>query len=301
MLNWFKNNFSTLLLMFIALMMGILVSRANLPPTPDQPQESDVISDVVEQQIVQVATGTPSPTPTSEITPSATNTLLPPPTFEPPTITPIPTTPPTATPTTELRIEVEIPGLRGAETATPSSTPGCTPREDWTLEYEVQRDDALANIAPRYGTTVDALVAGNCLSDPNLIRVGQRLRVPGASHPAVPVVECVPYEIHTPLDGTQNIDPGQPLTFNWRGPASYYNVLRITRRDGSVAYEAVVELRQNEVVDLYEDLKEEGIFYWYLFPLDRNFQPVGCAHGGPWSFQKGPAPTPTPTVGPLGP
>lgn len=309
MLNWIKNNFSTLLLMFIAMMVGILVARTTPTPAPDQPQEANVVNSVLEQQIAQASTATPSgetlPTstvsPSPQITPSVTNTLLPPPTFEPPTITPFPSPEPSLTPTTEIRIDVEIPGLRGAETPTPSTTPGCTPRADWSLTYEVQRDDALANIAQRYNTNVDELVAGNCLSDANLIRVGQVLRVPGSAQPAVPLVECVPYEIQTPLDGTQNIDPGQILTFNWRGPESYYTVLRITRRDGSIAYEAVVELRQNEIVDLYEDLKEEGIFYWYLFPLDRSFQPVGCTHGGPWSFQKRSAPTETPTVAAIGP
>lgn len=47
--------------------------------------------------------------------------------------------------------------------------------------YVVRRGDSLSAIAARYGTTVAALMATNGLTRPNLIVVGQRLRIPGGS------------------------------------------------------------------------------------------------------------------------
>ena len=79
--------------------------------------------------------------------PSATNTLLPPPTFEPPTATPTPSPEPSVTPTAAIQVDVMIPGLHCAETPTPTSTPGCEPRADWKLTYTVQFDDTLSSIA----------------------------------------------------------------------------------------------------------------------------------------------------------
>ena len=45
--------------------------------------------------------------------------------------------------------------------------------------YEVQPGDTLYRIAQRYGTTIPALAADNRLEDPNVLAVGQRLRIPG--------------------------------------------------------------------------------------------------------------------------
>jgi murein DD-endopeptidase MepM/ murein hydrolase activator NlpD len=45
--------------------------------------------------------------------------------------------------------------------------------------HVVQAGETLFSIAERYGTTVEAIVAANGLSDPDLIFVGQRLIIPG--------------------------------------------------------------------------------------------------------------------------
>jgi LysM repeat protein len=50
--------------------------------------------------------------------------------------------------------------------------------------HVVAAGDTLAAIAARYGTTVNAIASANNLSDPNLIRPGQQLVIPGASDPS---------------------------------------------------------------------------------------------------------------------
>lgn len=54
-----------------------------------------------------------------------------------------------------------------------------------SAEYTVQNGDTLGRIAVKNNTTVAALVAANGISNPNLIRVGQKLIIPGAA-PATP-------------------------------------------------------------------------------------------------------------------
>lgn len=46
--------------------------------------------------------------------------------------------------------------------------------------YTVRSGDRLASIAARYGTTASAIASANGLRNPNLIYVGQKLRIPGA-------------------------------------------------------------------------------------------------------------------------
>ena len=51
--------------------------------------------------------------------------------------------------------------------------------EPETITYVVESGDTLTSIAARYGTTVDELVALNNIQNPNLIYVGQVLRIKG--------------------------------------------------------------------------------------------------------------------------
>jgi LysM repeat protein len=193
-----------------------------------------------------------------------------------------------------FQINAELEGVHGLETATPTSTPGCKPRADWKLTYEVQPNDALERIATAYSTTSDALAEGNCLRDKNMIVVGQKLRVPGETHPQTPQYVCVPWEVLTPINGAYNVDGEGQLTFNWRGPRAERNLIRVIEPDGEI-WERVVDLRQNETINLADELPEEGVYTWFVFPLDMNFVQIPCKEGGPWTFHKGPGPTPTPT------
>lgn len=239
----------------------------------------------------------PPNTPLPSFTPS--RTLRPPPTFEPPTATFTASALPTETVAPTLDLSVSVPGLRGLETPTPASTPGCTPRKEWKLVYRVQQNDALSRIADQYGTSVEELVAANCLKDKNLIVIGQELRVPGKAHPQQPEVACRPFELMTPVDNTLAVEGGGNLSFVWVGPRAPYNLIRIFRPDGS-RYERVVELRQNEQINLPEFLGPAGTYTWYVYPLDKNFVQA-CPEGGPWRFTKALSPTLTPTIDPNAP
>jgi LysM repeat protein len=250
----------------------------------------------------QGATATPLPTPTETIPPytplpslTPSQTLLPPPTFEPPTATPTASPIPSQTPIATTNVNVSIPGLNGAETPTPSGTPGCEPRKDWKLTYTVQFDDTLSSIADKYSTWVEDLVDANCIKDKNLIVVGQVLRVPGSVQPTSPEVACVPWQVLTPINGAVTIPADGDITFNWIGPAAPINLIRIFRPDGS-KYEVVIELRQNESINLNDYLSEAGTYTWYVYPLGRDFQQIQCLEGGPWTFTKPESSTPTPTV-----
>jgi len=273
------------------MLLGALITACNL-------QQGGIHSEVIAAQAVtDSATAPPTETippytPLASLTPSPT--LRPPPTFEPPTATSAPTLTPSITPTSTIDLSISIPGLRGAETPTPTSTPGCVPRKDWKLRYTVQFNDALAKIADRYNTTVSQLAAANCLKDVNLIRVGQELRVPGEVQPSQPYV-CTPWEVLTPLNGTLAITGDGNLTFNWHGPRAAHNLIRIIKPDGGKV-EFVVDLRENETITLVDNLPQGGTYTWYVYPLDENYVQIPCHEGGPWTFTKAVSPTITLTL-----
>ncbi|MBZ0294197.1 MAG: LysM peptidoglycan-binding domain-containing protein, partial [Anaerolineae bacterium] len=262
----------TILLFIIALMLGSILTRMSMSPVPNAPLEPLNVPQQQQQQSDATATETiPPSTPLATLTPS--RTLKPPPTFEPPTNTVMPSSTPSVTPTPTIDLSISIPGLHGAETPTPSTTPGCEKRDDWKLTYEVKRDDALEKIANLYNTNVSELAAGNCITDVNLIAVGQVLRVPGDVPPPEQVYDCS-WELLTPVDGTLAIEATGMLTFNWRGPQAPINLIRIIKPDGST-FERVVELRQNEQVSLL-DIPEQGTYTWYVYPLDSGFRQIAC-------------------------
>jgi LysM repeat protein len=61
----------------------------------------------------------------------------------------------------------------------PSPTPG-------PYLYVVQEGDTLFSIAAAYGVSLDELIAANSVSDPNLIRPGDALVIPGRTAPVAP-------------------------------------------------------------------------------------------------------------------
>jgi LysM repeat protein len=73
--------------------------------------------------------------------------------------------------------QLKIPGK--ASSAGTGSTSG-TGTGAATSTYTVQAGDTLGKIAVRYGTTVAALLQLNGLSNPDVLAIGQKLKVPGA-------------------------------------------------------------------------------------------------------------------------
>jgi LysM repeat protein len=71
-------------------------------------------------------------------------------------------------------------------TVVPPSTP--VPQQ---VEYTVQLGDTLTSIAANFGTTADAIMALNGLSNANLISAGQVLLIPGQSSSIVGANEYV--------------------------------------------------------------------------------------------------------------
>jgi LysM repeat protein len=81
-------------------------------------------------------------------------------------------------------------------TMTPSVT--CTPRPDWTYIYIIQPGDTLSGIGRRIGLSPFVLAAGNCIADPNVIFVGQRLRSPVPVPPPPPPITPTFTPTHPP-------------------------------------------------------------------------------------------------------
>jgi hypothetical protein len=118
-----------------------------------------------------------------------------------------PTTQPAATNTT-----VSMP----VRTTVPTT---CIPRADWTVTYNIQRGDTLFAVAQRFNLTLQQLQQANCISDPNLIQVGQALRVPFQLATSVPPTTA-PVGSPTPTNPNLRADNtflqvGECTTIRW--------------------------------------------------------------------------------------
>jgi len=64
---------------------------------------------------------------------------------------------------------------------TPPPAPAPTPANTTTAVYTVKSGDTLSGIASKHGTTYQKLAAYNGIANPNLIYVGQKIKIPGAT------------------------------------------------------------------------------------------------------------------------
>jgi LysM repeat protein len=274
----------TILLSLFALGIGLLA------PTWFLNNANDVPEQIIAQEPSATASETlPPRTPLASRTP--TRTLLPPPSFEPPTATAQATNTANPTATRPITINVTVEGIIGLPSPSATADASCQIRADWTLQYEVQTNETLTMIANTFGISVWELAEGNCIADPNVIRSGQMLYVPGSSLPVAPEVVCEPFELLQPIDGLWDVPATGNITFNWHGPRAPRNVIRIYPPDFDFAeydrdkfIEYTFDLRQNQSVDLML-LEEGGRWTWQVFPLDRNFVQV-CPESPLWSFNK---------------
>src|SRR5690606_18032324 len=106
----------------------------------------------------------------------------------------IPTTAAVISTSTPTPVQSPAPPAFVSATPRPTTAPTCTPRTSWPTITVVQ-GDTLFNIALRVGSTVDELVAANCLANANTITTGQRLYVPSVPPPppvktATPLPSC---------------------------------------------------------------------------------------------------------------
>ncbi len=74
--------------------------------------------------------------------------------------------------------QLKIPG-KASTAGTTGGTSGTTSTGAATSIYTVQAGDTLGKIAARYGTTVAALLQLNGLTNPDILAIGQKLKVPG--------------------------------------------------------------------------------------------------------------------------
>ena len=80
-----------------------------------------------------------------------------------------------------------------------------TPSPSEGTLYTVVSGDTLYGIARRYGVTLQAIVTANGIVNPNLIRVGLQLTIPGASAPPAPAPPPSGGTVHT-------VQAGETLT-----------------------------------------------------------------------------------------
>ena len=85
---------------------------------------------------------------------------------------------------------IKLPG--GGSTPAPTPVNPTPPASSGGGTYTVKSGDTLSGIASRYGTTVSALASLNGISNPNLIYVGQQLKLPGGVTGPGPVTNPTP-------------------------------------------------------------------------------------------------------------
>lgn len=109
-----------------------------------------------------------------------------------------------------------IPGTVGP-TPPPTTPPPTTPPPPSgnTISYVVQPGDTLGKLAIRYGTTIQAIMAANGLSNPNLIYVGQVLQIPVGSGGTPPPVVSGSFELGGQTHGFGHITEMKYAGMRW--------------------------------------------------------------------------------------
>ena len=137
-----------------------------------RPSASAGLPDAAALQLV------PTPIPTPMPLPPPTNTPPPPP--PPPTDTPPPPPPPTQIPL-EPRIEPTPEPIPTPQADLPPRSPERVPRSSVRcgvrVVHVVKPGENLFRIALRYNTTILSIARRNNISDPRVIRTGQRLHI----------------------------------------------------------------------------------------------------------------------------
>ena len=148
------------------------------------------------------------------------------------------------------------PGVSPVASPTPSqATATPAPTTSPATTYEVQPGDTVFSIARRFGTTVEAIVAANDLTDPSEIEVGQVLVIPGGVSPT-----------STPASGSAQVvrkgDAGSQtvyLTFDAGSDTGFASqVLDTLKANGIVAAFGVTGRWAEQNPELVRRIAEEG-------------------------------------------
>ena len=114
-----------------------------------------------------------------------------------------------------------------ASTSPPTVPPTTVPM----AEYVIASGDTMSGIAKKFGVTMRALLSANNLTDPNLVRVGQKVKVPIApvaatTIPSVGVTGTFPQAV-TVAPVTQAPPPTTPSTID-DGSSPQTSIVTIT-------------------------------------------------------------------------
>ena len=98
-------------------------------------------------------------------------------------------------------------------------------------QYVIASGDTMSGVAKKFGVTMQALLSANNLTDPNLVRVGQRIKVPIApaaatTLPPVGVTGTFPQAV-TVAPVTQAPAPTTPTTID-DGSSPQTSIVTIT-------------------------------------------------------------------------
>lgn len=172
-------------------------------------------------------------------------------------------------------VRAPAPPLAAAPTAAPlpsaTGTPGLapvtpfpTPLPPTPLVYTVQAGDTLGAIAQRYDVSLEALLAANGLTDPNVLNPGQQLVIPSDDlpPPATPEPTAAPVATVPPLP-TATLNPNQP-------PPRL--AIREVRAPGQLDGEAVVIANTGGPVDLAGWTLRDEAGRQYTFPALTLFE-----------------------------
>lgn len=107
-----------------------------------------------------------------------------------------------------------IPGYMEPKLVVPPEAPPITrplpEAEEEQFVYTIASGDTLNGIAKRYGITVRELIEANHIENPNLLRVGQKLIIPGVITPVRPVEPAPVEAILPPRPFVMGTDPNFP-------------------------------------------------------------------------------------------
>lgn len=149
--------------------------------------------------------------------------------------------------------------------------------------HTVKSGETLWHISRQYSTTIDAIVKANNLANPNLIRVGQRLIIPGQSVPGTPVPSAPAAK---PLQGTPFTHRTFTNSYNGRPARIHVVKFPVDRVQATVLYPGAGPPFRNRTVSSMArewgaDLAVNASFFYGGYPLGRHIRSGGRVYDYP--------------------